>query len=1180
MKSFSYIGVFSNYICRFFILFILLSAHFSSRACSPLNAPNLLNQVIAGNFLNLTWQSTTTWFNCPDVIDVEIACDAMPFSGLAAYTFTSAALSLTASPQTYPVQSIDISSLCPGMVYKFRSRQRNQGSPVSSGWSAISTFTMPGNFVNPVVTLVPSQNVICPGQTASISITQNACGNAYSTFSWSPSTGLSCNTCSMPVASPTITTNYTVVVMGNQLACWTQTADVTITVANPTVVVNTPSICPGETATITASGASNYFWSFGAFPTGPATGGAAPFVTTNYTVTGNIAGCTSTALATVFVYTLPTIAVNNPNTCLGQSINLTANGASSYTWQGPASFTSNVQNPSIAVSTLPMQGTYTVFALSAQGCTASAISLVGVQPPPAPVILSNSPACLNSVLSFTGSGAASYVWTGPDNFSSNLIVPSVNNVSPAAAGVYTMIGTFGVCSVSVTTTVTLKPLPNPVAQSNSPVCAGKTLSLTGAGGVAYSWLGPAAYISASQNPSLSNVQAAQAGLYTLAVTGTNNCSNTITTNVVINPLPVITGSNLNVCLGQNINLNANNGATYSWNGPGGYNSALQNPVIGPAGYAHMGQYTLTVTSALGCSVAPITTVTILSLPPAGIVSTNSLCANSILFLSGTGGNSYTWSGPNGFSSSAINPAINNIPVAGTGVYTVYASIGTCVGMATKTITVWPLPTEAAANTSPACDTKSLQLTSGGAANCVWTGPDGFSSTASAPFFPGVNMATAGIYTLVVTDHNNCQFTSSTQVIIYPNPIVAAVGATVCTGQQAILTASGGVTYQWVGPGGYAAFAQQASVPVVNNNNVGTYTVVVGSVNTCTTMFGVNVAALALPVPSLVVTPRACIHSTISLEAFGGVAYEWNGPGDFRSTDQTKILVTTSTNQSGTYTLTAINSVGCPGYTTTNIIIDPLPDGVLDGDEANRCVPFCDNFRLVPIGGAPVVSTIWKINGLVIPADTFHYCISEAGNHLLTGVFQDANGCVNTTTFAIEALPVPVADFTYDPAMPVEGSDVVVFTDLSQGDKITRLSWAFINNNGYKTNGSQPAYVFEQSGTFPVSLVVKNHWGCMDTVVKPVKIESEFIIFVPNTFTPNGDDKNEFFQPKGLGVVEYFFVIYDRWGEKLFETNNFTTGWDGTYKDKLCKSDVYQWRIKAGDGKGKTKDLEGHVTLYR
>lgn len=1163
------------------LLFIFLTAGFSSRACSPLNVPILLSQAIVGQTLQLNWQSTTTWTGiaCPDVIDVEIACIGNAYTGQAAYTFSTPPLVLTSIPMNYPTQNIDISALCPGMEYKFRARHRNNGGVIASSWSSNFTFTVPGVYQAPSVTIIPSQNVICPGQSAALNVYNSGCGNGFSTFSWTPATGLSCNTCSAPIASPTVNTNYTLVILGNQLACWSATATVSITVANPTVIVTSPSICPGQTATITASGADNFFWSFGSFPNGPNTGGAAPLVTTVYTVTGNTSGCTAIAESTVFVYPTPNLVVNSPIACEGLPINLTATGAASYYWQGPQSFTSNVQNPSIPNSSANMSGTYTVTGTSAQGCTATAVSGVGVQALPVPGIISNAPVCLNSTLTFAASGASGFAWWGPDNFSANGQYTSIPNVQPQAAGVYTVMGVIGSCTAIATTTVTLKSLPSPTIQSSSPVCAGKTLSLTGLGGVSYSWLGPQAFLSYLQNPTISNITALNAGSYTLAVTGTNNCTGSVTANVIVNPLPVIADSNLLVCLGNPLFLTASNGQSYYWQGPN-FTSALQNPVIQNVGYAQNGQYSVTVTSAAGCSVMAVSSVTVLSLPSPTIVSPSSICALSNLVLTGLGGNSYLWSGPNGFSGVGQNHSINGIPIANSGIYTLSVTIGSCVGVTTKSITVLPLPTEVAANTGPACDTKTLQLTSGGATNCQWTGPDGFSSTAPMPFFAGVTMSTTGVYTLTVTDANNCKATSLTNVIIYPNPTVSATGATVCSHQSAHITSNGGQTYQWIGPGGFSASTANATISVLTPLNAGTYTIIVSSVQSCTSVSGVDVVALSIPVPSLIVTPRACVNSTVSLQAFGGVAYQWDGPADFISTDHEKVFLATSTGQGGTYTLTALNAAGCPGYTTTNIIIDPLPDGVLVSENENRCAPFCDKFRLAAIGNTPVTSTTWKIDGLILSTDTFKYCIRHAGNHYLSGTFADANGCINTSTFVIEALPVPVASFVYHPEQPVESADQVVFTNTSEGEKITKVSWYFINNNGYKTNAQQPAYIFEDAGTYPVSLVVKNTWGCMDTVVQPVKIESDFILYVPNAFTPNGDDDNETFQPKGRGVVIYEFSIFDRWGELLFQTNDFATGWDGSYKGKSCKSDVYQWRIYAGDGKGGTKDLSGHVTLYR
>jgi gliding motility-associated-like protein len=1163
------------------LLFIFLTAGFSAKACSPLNVPILLNQSIVGQNLLLNWQSTTTWTGiaCPDVIDVEIACMASPYSGSAAYTFTTPPLVLTSIPMNYPVQTINISALCPGVEYKFRARHRNSGGILASNWSSNFTFTVPGVYQAPAANIVPSQNVICPGQSASLTVYNSGCGIGFSTFSWTPATGLSCANCPTPVATPTVSTNYTLVIMGSQLACWTATATVSITVANPTVVVNSPSICPGETATITASGADNFFWSFGSFPNGPNTGGAAPLVTTVYTVTGNTAGCTASSQSTVFVYPVPNLVVNSPIACAGQPINLTATGAVTYSWQGPLGFNSNIQNPSIPNASATMSGAYTVTGTSAQGCTATAVSGVGVQSLPVPAIISNAPVCINSMLTFASSGANGYQWTGPDNFSAGGQYASIPSVSPLAAGVYTVVGSIGTCTASATTTVTLKSLPSPTIQSNSPVCAGKPLSLSGSGGITYSWLGPQAFLSYAQNSTVPNMSAIKAGTYTLAVTGTNNCTGSITTNVIVNPLPVISGSNILVCLGQALFLSANNGQTYYWEGPN-FTSMLQNPLIPNVGYGQNGQYSVTVTSAAGCSIMAVSSVTVLSLPSPTIVSTSSICAASNLVLMGLGGTSYLWSGPNSFSGVGQIQAINAIPIANSGVYTLSASIGNCTGVTTKSITVMPLPTEVAANTGPACDTQTLQLTSGGAANCQWTGPDGFSSAISAPFFAGVTMSTSGVYTLIVTDANNCQAISLTSVVIYPNPIVSATGATVCSGQPAFIQSNGGIAYQWMGPDGFAASTANATISVVTPANAGTYTVVVSSVQSCTSVSGVHVAAMPIPNPSLIVTPRACVNSTVSLEAFGGVAYQWDGPADFISTEYHKVFMVTHIGQGGIYTLTALNAAGCPGFTTTNIIIDPLPDGVLVSENENRCVPFCDKFRLAAIGNTPITSTTWKIDGLIITADTFKYCLHQAGNHYLSGTFVDANGCINTNTFMIEALPVPVAGFVYHPEQPVESADQVVFTNTSEGENITRLTWSFLNNGGYKTNVYQPAYIFEDAGIYPVSLVVKNGWGCTDTVVRPVKIESDFIIYVPNAFTPNDDDDNETFQPKGRGVVEYEFSIFDRWGELLFRTNDFANGWDGSFKGKSCKSDVYQWRIKAGDGRGRIKGLAGHVTLYR
>jgi gliding motility-associated-like protein len=112
------------------------------------------------------------------------------------------------------------------------------------------------------------------------------------------------------------------------------------------------------------------------------------------------------------------------------------------------------------------------------------------------------------------------------------------------------------------------------------------------------------------------------------------------------------------------------------------------------------------------------------------------------------------------------------------------------------------------------------------------------------------------------------------------------------------------------------------------------------------------------------------------------------------------------------------------------------------------------------------------------------------------------------------------------------------------------------------------------------MVVKNSWGCADTVVRTVVVEPDFNVYVPTAFTPNADELNDVFQPKGSGVVKYSLIVYDRWGQKIFQSTDFSKGWDGTFKGEECKMDVYVWKIIASDIKGKTKNLNGSVTLYR
>lgn len=332
------------------------------------------------------------------------------------------------------------------------------------------------------------------------------------------------------------------------------------------------------------------------------------------------------------------VAGSNSPVCAGSTLNLTASTIAGviYSWSGPAGFTAITQNPTIPNVTTANSGTYSVIA-STTSCVSNPGNVtVVVNPIPAtPSVGSNSPVCTGTALTLSASSTsgASYVWSGPNSYSSTQQNPIIANATTANAGTYSVYATIGSCtSATATTTVTVGTIPSaPTAGSNSPICAGTALNLAAStvSGATYSWTGPGSYTSTSQNPVITSALTANAGTYTVKAT-VNGCTSAGgTTTVVVNPSPSAptAGSNSPVCAGATLNLTATtvSGATYSWTGPNGYTSTAQNPSIANTHTTNSGTYSVKATSSNGCSsgtstvsvtVNPVVTPAVTFTPPA------------------------------------------------------------------------------------------------------------------------------------------------------------------------------------------------------------------------------------------------------------------------------------------------------------------------------------------------------------------------------------------------------------------------------------------------------------------------------------------------------------------------------------------------------------------------------------
>ncbi len=652
----------------------------------------------------------------------------------------------------------------------------------SNGCTNTAVASVVVNSTGPAVTANTTANNICQGTSITLS------GSGASTYTWTG--GVTNGVAFVPSATQTYT------VIGGTGTC-TNSAVITITVnPKPTVTANasSTSVCTGGMVTLTGSGsASSYAW------TGGVTNGVAfaPSASQTYTVTGTLGACTNTAAVTVNVTSGPTVGANaTANTiCQGQSVTLTGTGATSYAWTG------GVTN-GVAFAPSSTQ-TYTVTGTTGS-CSNTAVVTVAVNA--APVVSSNPASaviCSGANVTFSGSGAASYAWTG-----------GISNgvaFSPSASGSYTVTGTAANgCTATAVANVTVNPTPNVTANTTTAaICPGAQVTLTGGGATSYLWT-DGVINGTPFSPSVTK---------TYTVTGASGpCTNTAVVTVVVNSAPNVTASPASAtsCNGSNVTLNGGGASTYVWSG------GIANNV--PFSPSSTNTYTVTGTAANGCTATAVATITVVSsLNVTANASSNAVCQGQTVTLNGGGATSYAWTG--GVTDNvAFTPS-------STQTYTVTGSAGSCSNTAVVTVTVNSLPNVSATATSTnVCAGNNVTLSGSGATSYAWTG----GVTNGIPFAP----TTSAVYTVTGTSAG-CTNTAVVTVVVSNTPTVSAVASStsICAGSNVTLTGFGATTYTWTnGVTNNVPFAPTSTnVYIVSgtaNGCVGTSTIQV-VVNTCT-----------------------------------------------------------------------------------------------------------------------------------------------------------------------------------------------------------------------------------------------------------------------------------------------------------------------------------------------------------
>lgn len=886
----------------------------------------------------------------------------------------------------------------------------------------------------PVVTLTPATATICSGQTTTLT------ASGATTYSWLP-TGSGTSS----AVSPTATTVYTLT--GTTGGCVSAPKTSTVTVnATPVVTLSPTSttICAGQSATITASGATTYTW----LPSGSGSSSVvSPTITTTYTVTGSNSACVSAPkTTTVIVNAIPvvTLTPTASTICAGQSTTLTASGASTYTWLPSGSGSSSVVSPTTTT-------TYTVRGSNGSCISAPRTTTVTVNAIPVVTLTPTaSTICAGQSTTITASGASTYTWLPSGSGSSSVVSPTITTT-------YTVTGSNGTCvSAPKTTTVTVNAIPVvTLIPTASTICAGQSTTITASGASTYTWLPSGSGSSSVVSPPITS---------TYTVTGSNGAcvSTPKTTTVTVNAVPVVTltPTASTICAGQSTTITASGASTYTWLPSGSGTSCVVTPTA---------TTTYTVRGSNGtCVSAPKTSVVTVNSVPVITLSPNSatICSGQSAIITASGATTYSW-------NTGVTTASVSVSPTTTTVYTVTGSASGCSAIRTGTVAVTTSPT-LTVNSATICSGSNVVLTVSGASTYSW------STGATTPTI-SVAPTITSFYTVTGSNGSCSGIPKTSTVTVNSNPATTAStsGTLTCANFTVGLNSTlAGMNYTWTAPGG--ASVANANVQNTTGNGPGIYTLTVfnpSSGCSFSTTTSVTQNTTAPTVSGSVTGVLTCVSNTVNVRATTGaspVSYAWTGPGIISGSTTGTVTV----NQPGTYNYTVTNtSNGCKTSGSQSVIQNTTPPTV--SVSASQTIT-CASPTVTLTGSANPSNSIpvWT-GGVASGANSYTATAASPNTYTLT-VTNPTNGCMNSATtqvFASAGVPSVATSVTNSLTCSTLTAQVVATTTSTP----VTYNWS---GPGIVSGATNSSAIVNAAGVYTV-VVTNTSSGCASTVTASV-----------------------------------------------------------------------------------------------
>jgi gliding motility-associated-like protein len=1089
-----------------------------------------------------------------------------------------------------------------------------------------STITFPVTIHPKPVPVINGPLSVCTTTISQYSVANPVAGNTYS---WSVTGGMisgSSNNSSVNVQWNTAGNVTIAVTQSNSFGC-DSTVSIPVTILTiPTPVINGPlNVCEFQTMTYSASYVSGntYNWNV--------TGGTiiannTNSITVNWPSAGNgtvtltqanTLVCDSTVILNVIIGPQPVPVINGPQsvctTTISQYTIANPVTGNSYNWSvtgGSISGASNNSSVNVQWSTAG-NATVTVTQSNSFGCDSTVTIPVTILTMPAPVISGTVNVCEFQTLAYSTPYVSgnTYNWyvTGGTIISNNNNSITVN--WPAAGnGTITLTeANTLVCDSTVIINVIIGPQPVPVINGPQSVCTTTISQYTIASPVAgnsYNWSVTGGSIAGVSNNSSVNVQWNTAGNATVTVTQSNSfgCDSTVTipVNILTMPAPVISGT-VNVCEFQTLAYSTPyvSGNTYNWNVTGGTIISNNNNSI-TVNWPADGNGTITLTEAntLVCDSTVILNVIIGPQPVPVINGPSLICTatyGQYAVSNPVVGDNYSWTTAGGtiIGSSTTDNITVLWTASGAGMVSVNVSNSFgCDSSVSYPVDVRlkPAPALNGLPVNCAMDTSTYSVQNIIGDTYIWnvTGGSiiGLSVGSSIEVLwtaPGT-----GEVKLRQISPDGCDSVVLKSVFINPLPQPVISGPMViCEDEPAAYNVPfvNSDFYNWTAsPGNINGSALTSIVNITwPNSGIGMVTMVQTTPQGCSVTTEFLTVINEKPHPSVIGSNLGCIsnaQSNYSSAFEPGINYTWNVSGGSvtNGNGTSSITIEWSTPGVNSISVTALNPVsGCDSTVTVFVNVDSLAYPVIQATGLTGCIPVKLDFNGNIIN--PNYHYSWNFgDGTSTHTANAYHVYAPPGTYSVQLIAVNNTGCADTVYAEVKAYPIPVADFSLWHGTGPYYAGLSTLTIENHSDGASQYAWNFGDGSG--SSLFEPQHDFTSPGIYAITLMASNQWGCSDSTTREIPVKVPEDIYIPNAFSPNNDHMNDYFSVKHNNITQLSVVIYNRWGERIYSSEDISFKWDGTFKSNPAQEGVYVYAIQGKGYHGKRFNLQGNVTLIR